>query len=108
LEVCFDRQCKIKDREVEIRKILEEAKTLATEVDHSKQVQCPPITQNSKIKKPTGTQKRIFNSCHADGPTPDGSMFSVIQLKLNSSALPTELTLSVSKKMVNKAARDMT
>jgi hypothetical protein len=103
LEVCFDRKCKIKDR------ILEEAKTQTTEVDHSIQAQCPhKLAQNSNIKKLAGTHKRIFNSCHADGPTPDGSMSSVIQLKLNSSVLPTELTHSVSKKMVNMAARDMT
>ena len=91
-----------------IRKILEEAKTLATEVDHSKQIKCNPIMSlDSKMKKLAGIQKKIFNSCHADGPTPDGSMFSAIQLKLNSSVLLTELTLSVSKKRVNRTARDM-
>jgi hypothetical protein len=93
-----------------IRKTSEEVKTLATEVDHSKQMQCNPIhSVNNKVKKVTGTQKRIFNSCHADGPTPDGNMSNVIQLKLNSLVLQTELTLTVSKKKVNKESeRGMT
>jgi hypothetical protein len=99
------KECKIKDRT-----ILEEVKMLVIEVDHNKQAQCIAINtkSNSKIQKLAGIQKRIFNSCHADGHTLDGNMFNVIQLKPNSLVLQTELTLSVSKKMVKKTARDMT